>query len=213
VAGGHVPCGHRETAGADDAIGSVCVCDGDVQARASCGAELPARGLRAGAADEGDSLITPHWWLTRDGDKDCLELSERHYPRLKRGGQRRIAQFVGPGEKLVLRTEAGDCFFVWRRFVDDCRDERTGERQQGVNCAAFRNEGPIRSSDLIRQADAIADVCWPDRRHYTYVNPQRIQSEIPGYCFRRAGWKRCGVTKGGLVVLERIMGEQMKETA
>ena len=148
------------------------------------------------------------WWLTRDGDKACLELYGRHYSayRYRDGRVRRI--FCGPGDKVVLRTESGDAFFAWRRFRDACRDTRTGEPQAGVNCAAFRNEGTCRSSDLIRQADAIADCLWSDRRHYTYVNAQRVQSANPGYCFLVAGWRRCGVTKSGLIVLERIRDDE-----
>ena len=46
-----------------------------------------------------------HWWLTKDGDADCLELYERHYSayRYKDGRTRKL--FVGPGEKVVLRTK------------------------------------------------------------------------------------------------------------
>lgn len=152
----------------------------------------------------------PAWWLTKDGDVDCLALYERHYPLARKRGPRRIRQFVGPGEKVVLRTEAGDAVFVWRRFTDDCRDERTGERQKGVCCAMFRNEGDWRSSDLIRQADAVADCLWPDRRHYTYVDPARVASGLPGACFLAAGWRyvrirgRRARTKSGLLILERV---------
>lgn len=110
--------------------------------------------------------VTPLWWLTRDGDKDCLALYERHYSRRRYRDGRRSSIFAGPGEKVVLRTEDAAAFFVWRKFKDDCIDARTGERQHGINCAAFRNEGAHRSSDLIRQADAIADCVWPDRRSY-----------------------------------------------
>ena len=145
----------------------------------------------------------PDWWLTRDGDAACLALYERHYSahRYRDGRQRRL--FVGPGEKVVLRTWAGTDFFVWRRFRDACIDPRTGLPQAGVNCAAFRREGAYRSSDLIRQADAIADVCWPDCRHYTYVDAAKVRSRNPGYCFLVAGWRRCGHTESGLLILER----------
>lgn len=117
--------------------------------------------------------MQPVWWLTKDGDKACLELYERHYSayRYKDGRQRRL--FTGPGEKVVLRTETGDAFFVWRKFIDD-------SGQKGINCAAFRNEGAHRSSELIRQADAVADCLWPDCRHYTYIDPARIASTNPG---------------------------------
>lgn len=147
--------------------------------------------------------MRPYWWLTKDGDAACLALYEKHYSahRYRDGRVRKL--FCGPGDKLVLRDFAGLAFFVWRRFKDDCIDARTGLRQQGVNCAAFRNEGAARSSDLVRQADAIADCCWPDRRHYTYVDTKRVASRNPGYCFLVAGWRRCGMTKSGLLILER----------
>ncbi len=134
------------------------------------------------------------WWLTKDGDPACLELYERHYSAKRRQGQ--LGQFVGPGEKIVLRTFDGDAFFVWRRFVDD-------SRQRGVCCAAFRNESSRLSSELVRQADAVADFIWPSARHYTFVDAGKIKSANPGFCFLRAGWRRCGRTKGGLLILER----------
>lgn len=141
--------------------------------------------------------MTPLWWLTRDGDVTCLALYERHYTaRTYRDGRKRTL-FCGPGEKVVLRTAAGDALFVWRKFIDD-------SGQQGINCAVFRNESRHKSSVLIRQADAIADCLWPDCRHYTYVNSQRVRSSNPGFCFIAAGWKRCGTTKGGLLVLEKV---------
>lgn len=140
------------------------------------------------------------WWITRDGDRTCLALYERHYPAqaaLKRRRERGTRQFVGPGESIVLRTADGDALFVWRRFIDD-------SGQQGINCAVFRNEGPTLSSLLVRQADAIADHVWPGERHYTYVNPANVRSANPGYCFLAAGWRRCGRTKKGLHILERL---------
>lgn len=86
--------------------------------------------------------------------------------------------------------------FVWRKFIDD-------SGQDGVNCAVFRNESPHLSSELIRQADAVADFAWPGERHYTHVDQARVRSANPGFCFMAAGWKRCGVTKSGLIVLEK----------
>lgn len=148
----------------------------------------------------------PVWWLTKDGDRDCLEMYERHYSAYRYADGRERVLFVGPGEKWVFRLhwDGPAACFVWRRFIDDCIDERTGERQQGVNCAVFRNESTHRSSDLIRQADAIADCLWTDRRHYTYVDPTKVASKNPGFCFLMAGGKKCGTTKSGLIVLERI---------
>ncbi len=140
--------------------------------------------------------MPPLWWVTKDGDLDCLELYERHYSAYRYADGRKRQLFVGPGDKLVLRTEHADACFVWRRFIDD-------SGQVGVNCAVFRNESEHLSSALIRQADAIADATWADRRHYTYVRREAVASSNPGYCFLRAGWRRCGVTGSGLLILER----------
>jgi len=146
---------------------------------------------------------SPLWWLTKDGDRACLALYEKHYSAHRYADGRKRVLFAGPGEKIVLRTATGNAFWVWRKFVDDCIDTRTGERQQGINCAAFRNESTHRSSELIRQADAIADRLWPDTRHYTYVRAEAVRSRNPGFCFIMAGWRRCGFTKGGLLILEK----------
>ncbi len=139
----------------------------------------------------------PFWWLTKDGDRECLEMYERHYSahKYKDGRKRRL--FVGPGEKIVLRTLLAEAIFVWKKFKSD-------DAQTGVCCAVFRNESyPVRSSLLIEQADAIADFCWPGERHYTYINPEAVQSRNPGYCFLCAGWCKCGTTARGLLILER----------
>jgi hypothetical protein len=139
----------------------------------------------------------PAWWLTKDGDKDCLKLYERHYSAYRYVDGRKRSQFVGPGETIVLRTWEADALFVWRTFIDD-------SGQQGVNCAVFRNESRHQSSELIRQADAVADCAWPGLRHYTYVNAAKLRSRNPGFCFMAAGWRRCGRTKNGLIVLELV---------
>lgn len=137
-----------------------------------------------------------HWWLTKDGDDVCRELFDRHYSRHRYADGRTPKLFVGPGEKVVLRTWCGLAMWVWRKFIDD-------SGQRGVCCAVFRNETCIRSSQLVREACAIADVLWPRERRYTHVNPHAVKSRNPGYCFLVAGWRRCGVTKKGLLVLEQ----------
>ncbi len=158
-----------------------------------------------------ETRLNPLWWLTKDGDKTCLALYERHYSSYDyRDGRSRL-RFCGPGDSLVLRTSSGDAFFIWHKFRDACIDERTGSSQAGIYCSAFRNEGATRSSDLIRQADRIADVVWPHRRHYTYVNAQKIGSGLPGGCFLFAGWRyvricghRARTKARRLLILERI---------
>lgn len=141
------------------------------------------------------------WRVGRDGDPVGLALHSRHYSARQYSDGRPRRLFVGPGEKLVLISHDDQALFVWRRF-------RSMDEQEGVNCSIFRNESPRLASDLIREADTLAFERWPDeRRHYTYVRPGAIRSTNPGYCFQRAGWSPCGMTKGGhgrdqLVVLE-----------
>ena len=140
----------------------------------------------------------PLWWLTKDGDTDCLALYERHYSAYRYRDGRVRSLFAGPGEKIVLRTERADAFFVWRNFID-------ASGQAGINCAAFRNESRHRSSELIRQADEIADFAWACRRHYTYVNAEKVRSSNPGFCFIAAGWRRLDLRTGsGKLILERV---------
>jgi hypothetical protein len=136
-----------------------------------------------------------HWYVTKDGDPRGRALYERHYScrRYQDGRVRRL--FCGPGEKLVLISKQADALFVWRR------QKFSMDGRQGVNCAVFRNEGPVRSSRLIKEAMAIAWSRWQGERLYTYVNPRRIQSSNPGYCFKQAGWKRCGITKAQHLII------------
>lgn len=136
-----------------------------------------------------------YWHEYQDGNEKGLELYDRHYSAYHYADGRERKLFCGPGEKLVLLTQKQDAMFVWRKFIDD-------SGQTGANCAVFRNEGKIRSSDLILEAMAIAWERWPGERLYTYVNPQKIKSPNPGYCFKAAGWKVCGQTKSGLIILE-----------
>jgi hypothetical protein len=138
----------------------------------------------------------PHWYLTKDGDRTVLALYERHYSAHQYADGRVRNLFAGPGEKIVLRTRAGDAGFVWRNFVCD-------RGEPGINCAFFRNESAVLSSELVRQADAIADAVWSCGRHYTYVDQEKVRSRNPGYCFVVAGWKRCGMTASGKLVFER----------
>jgi len=138
----------------------------------------------------------PLWYLTKDGDRSCYELFRRHYSC--RNIRPKNSLFVGPGEKIVLRTEDGDAVFVWRQ------SQFRTDSQKGVECTLFRNESQVLSSKLVRQADAIADHVWPGVRHYTFVRPKAVRSSNPGYCFVAAGWRRCGLTKGGLLILEKV---------
>jgi hypothetical protein len=111
--------------------------------------------------------------------------------------------FVGPGEKEVLVTPDAGALFVWRKFKDDAVPP-----QKGVNCAVFRREWGALSSTLIRAAEKIAWERWPNERLYTYVNANKAnkvrRKRDYGRCFLRAGWRRDGMTKTGLLIFHKL---------
>lgn len=158
-----------------------------------------AWGEGAGVIVEGVALMAGHWWPVRDGDARARALFHRHYSYRPYADGRTPRKIVGPGEYMVLLTLACDALFVWRRMR---WPDLAG--QSGVNCTVFRNEGPVLSSQLIREACDLAWARWPGARLFTYVNPRKVASTNPGYCFLKAGWRTCGVTKvNRLIILER----------
>jgi hypothetical protein len=143
-----------------------------------------------------------YWMPAKDGDLRALALYRRHYSYYeyadgrRRPGSPNWTLIAGPGEKMVLLTSRADALFVWRKFI-------SMNDQDGVNCAVFRNEGDVLSSALIREAMQLAWRRWPGERLYTYVDPAKVKSVNPGYCFKMAGWKACGETKvNDLLILE-----------
>jgi hypothetical protein len=145
------------------------------------------------------SLLDLIWIPVQDGNDTGLSLVEQHYSfRHYRDGRKHI-RFVAPGERMVLITPDALALFVWHKCVYRADD------QEGVNCAVFRNEGPERSSDLIRAAMDLAWERWPAERLYTYVNPRKVRHKRdPGRCFLRAGWQHAGWTARGLRLLEVV---------
>lgn len=138
------------------------------------------------------------WTQTKDGDPTGMALFRRHYSFKEYKDNRPRTLFVGPGQKMVLITHAADALFVWRKFKDD-------SGQIGVNCSVFRNESSMRASDMILEAETWAWKRWPGERLYTYVNGGKVKSVNPGYCFKKAGWTKCGITKWNkLTILEKL---------
>lgn len=139
------------------------------------------------------------WLKVWDGNPTAAALYDRHYSRSPRAvGDPRIA---GPGSKVVLLSPCARALLVWRVF--DSKDPTAGP--DDINCAIFRNEGAGLSSELIRAAMPLAWDKWGPQRLYTYVNPRRVRSTNPGFCFLQAGWRRCGITKTRkLLILEAL---------
>jgi hypothetical protein len=123
-------------------------------------------------------------------DPEIIALIDRHYSR--RPGQR--TQVGGPARRLILRDALGSVAFVWLWPLDGKR----WDGQNGFYCAAFRNESARLSSEIILEAEQHARDYWGGaHRMFTYVDPRRVLSNNPGYCFLRAGWRRVFTTRHG----------------
>lgn len=102
-----------------------------------------------------------------------------------------------PGKTIVIRDTAGLIVFGW--LFQEYRDDG----QRGFNCCIFRNTSERRSSDVILECEEIALDLWGENRMFTYVDPAKIASSNPGYCFKRAGWHFLTETKSGLHLLAK----------
>ena len=132
---------------------------------------------------------------TNHFDPECARLADRHYTRRKKSIGKR--QFSTCTRKLILRDTAGLVLFIWT-FPMKRMDDQTG-----FNCATFRNESPRRSSEIIVEAERFAVAKWGANRAFTFVDPRKIRSSNPGWCFIAAGWRPCGWTKSGKRILEK----------
>lgn len=138
------------------------------------------------------------WTRSNRADPRARVLADRHYSRQTIGA----AQFVPPGRCLVLLTPDADALWVtsWP-FAQYVRHAWAG----AWTCALFRNESPLRSSDLIRSAVAATRAVFgdpPAQGFITFVDAGKVRAKRdPGRCFRRAGFAPVGHTVGGLVAL------------
>lgn len=142
------------------------------------------------------------WRLSDRFDPAALPLADRHYNRQKPG----TPQFVPPGRCLVLLTADADALWVssWP-FPQYTRHAWAGA---WVN-SCFRNENPANlSSDLIRAAVAHTRWAWgdaPDLGMVTFIDTAKVRRKRDfGRCYRRAGFRPCGWTKGGLLALQMV---------
>lgn len=140
-----------------------------------------------------------HWHLSHRSDPRALPLADRHYNRQKVGSP----QFVPPGRCVVLLTAGAGALWVtsWP-FPEYVRHDWPG----AWVCSCFRNESPLLSSALIREALAATRSVWPavpPLGMVTFVNAAKVRRKRdPGYCFLKAGFVRVGRTKGGLLAFQ-----------
>lgn len=141
------------------------------------------------------------WHLSHRADPRALPLADRHYTRQKPG----TPQFVPPGRCVVLLTDAADALWVtsWP-FAQYVRHAWGGAWM----CSLFRNESPHLSSELIREACAATRAVYgdpPPLGMVTFVDAAKTRHKRdPGRCYRRAGFRVAGQTKGGLVALQLL---------
>lgn len=148
----------------------------------------------------------PNPWVESDrADPLSLPLADRHYNRQKIGSP----QFVPPGRCLVLRERSGRALWVTSWPFP----EYTKHRWAGawVN-SLFRNEaqGTCLSSELISFAVAATRAHWtpPELGIITFVDASKTRHKRdPGRCYRKAGWKHVGFTKGGLYAYQQLPKE------
>jgi hypothetical protein len=171
--------------------------------------------------------VDGHWFAVRDADPRVIAMYERHYSASPEKKGKHRSGVTGPSERMVLMTTDSRALWIWRLFLPPSErvskmvrpDQRRAKKglgptdkassyfgdQAGVMCTIFRNEGPMLSSALVKEAMAMAWVRWPGQRLFTYVWDAKVESVNPGYCFKVAGWRTCGRNKDGrLTILEAL---------
>lgn len=147
------------------------------------------------------------WMVTHKGDRACRALADRHYSRQKPG----TTSWTRNGQNLVLVLP--DETAVWALHRPKPGKANRTDGRDAWECVIFRNESDLLSSRLIRQA---VEVCrmlafgyfgcrgeierWgrvPKDGLVTYVDPSKVATEVPGWCFRCAGWRRVGYARDG----------------
>lgn len=143
--------------------------------------------------------VEGQWHPVDRDDVRARVLADRHYSRQTHGAR----EFMSSGRTLVMLTL--DALAVWGAIenLDPVGNLRW-------RCSIFRNESPVLSSELIREATERTHVYW--RRRYgglppvgltTEVDPRKVRPKRdPGRCFIRAGWRRRPGLTRGLVVLD-----------
>jgi hypothetical protein len=147
-----------------------------------------------------------NWSLSNRADPPAVAIADRHYNRQKPG----TPQFIPPGRCLVLLTpDYGALWVTSWPFAQYVRHAWPGA---WIN-SLFRNEAQDRylSSDLIREAVAATRAVYgepPDLGMVTFVDANKTRHKRdPGRCYIKAGFRRIGFTKGGLVALQMLPAE------
>lgn len=141
-----------------------------------------------------------YWERVNRRDRRVVRLADRHYSREVIGSP----QVGGSGFLVVLTTPCGDAAWITRR-----QPNPTHRWKASWDCVLFRNESPVLSSVLIRDAVAVTRALWgdpPSDGFLTYVDPTATRRKRdPGRCYRKAGWRLLpDRSTRGLVVLQLL---------
>jgi len=150
-------------------------------------------------------MFNTYWLITDKGDPAARRLVDGqgfngipHYSRQTPGA----TMFTRNGQNIVLITS--DLRAVWVTFRPTPGKAVRSDKLDGWECALFRNEktlgGRVLSSQLITEAVELSYSIWgtpgPDG-FFTFIKPKCIKSINPGYCYKKAGWKRTGCARDG----------------
>jgi hypothetical protein len=169
-----------------------------------------------GRLQEIDDALGMMWSVANRADPRCCDVADRHYTRQKVGSP----QMMPPGGCVVLYAQGrygGRA--VWGTSTPYAEYVKHAWAGAWV-CSIFRNEGPWRAHRLVRQALAATRAVLgdpPPLGMVTFVNMKKVRPSaarlrkdfigpIPvyGQCFRQAGFKEVGKTKGGLIALQLL---------
>jgi hypothetical protein len=159
------------------------------------------------------------WVRSSSSDRCALDLVDgtgpwqghgAHYSRRTPGSK----TFTGVGQEIVL-VRPGAVWAVVRNRLPSPVNSGQSRGRTGTavvnrymwRCNMFRNLGDELASLLIRQAVATTVIEWvgrygclPGEDLTTEVRIEAVKSEIPGYCFRRAGWRPVRIRRGLLIL-------------
>lgn len=145
------------------------------------------------------ALCAMPWSVSFRADQAVRVMADRHYNRQAVGA----TQFVPPGICVVLAAPHAFWVSSWPR-AQYVRHAWAGAWM----CTAFRREAGECASDLIRAAVAATRARWqevPSLGMVTFVDPAKVRANRdPGRCYLRAGFRRVGVTAGGLLALQLL---------
>ena len=135
-------------------------------------------------------------------DPECAAFADEHYSRQSPGSP----QFAPPGETIILRDNSCSILFVWCRQLP-----KRADGQEGANCTIFRNTSQRLSSKVILEAEGFAQKRWGEIRAFTYIDASKIRSSNPGCCFKKAGWKVCGKSASGKILMEKYLQREGRD--